>query len=621
MQKLSLIGGSYSARSVIANAQRCLNLFPEANRKDSTVPVTHYQRPGLVPLATGVRAIGTLTWSVNPSNGETITLNGVVWTFVSGTATGNQTHIAGTLAATLLQLVSDLNASVVTGLVVATYVFTSGSVITIWYDTVGVGGNSYTLAASVATPSAATLLTGIDFAVSPALGRCLYRTSDGAGYCVAGDKMYYIDSGFNLILLGTLTAIGGTSPCSMVDNGVTLVMVDGTPAVAGVGGGYTVTLATHSGFAVMNDAAWTGATRVDYIDTFIVWNQIGTRNFGSTLSNQVLPLDATYVAGKVGWPDPLQSIIVNKRQIILPGSLKSEIWYDAGNNLFPFAELQGSYIEHGTVAPYSIAAADENVYMLSGDLQGQGYVLRHRGTETKRISNYALEYQIRKIYQAGGSIADAVGYTYQVDGHLFYVLNFPSGNQTWVWDESVSDPDLGWSQRGWTNASGDFNRDRGLMGAWMYGKNVVIDWQYGFIYEQSMTTYTDTVAGQEYPIVYLRTFPHLMTGTDPSTGQVILGEGKMIQHDRFQMDVTVGTGVAGPTGGAPPVFMLRWSDDRGQSWGNPIQLVAGEKGKFSTRPDARGLGSAMDRVYEISWSFIGEVALNGAWVEGRVLNN
>src|ERR1700749_2351275 len=48
--RLPLIGGSYSPRSIIANAQRCINYYPERNTKDSPVPVTHYQRPGLRPL-------------------------------------------------------------------------------------------------------------------------------------------------------------------------------------------------------------------------------------------------------------------------------------------------------------------------------------------------------------------------------------------------------------------------------------------------------------------------------------------------------------------------------------------------------------------------------------------
>jgi hypothetical protein len=50
MARLALVGGSYQARSIIANAQRCINLFPEKNAGAAPVPLTHYQRPGLRPL-------------------------------------------------------------------------------------------------------------------------------------------------------------------------------------------------------------------------------------------------------------------------------------------------------------------------------------------------------------------------------------------------------------------------------------------------------------------------------------------------------------------------------------------------------------------------------------------
>lgn len=48
MAKIPLTSGAYQSRSIIANAQRCLNLFPEANPQETSppVPVTHYPRPG-----------------------------------------------------------------------------------------------------------------------------------------------------------------------------------------------------------------------------------------------------------------------------------------------------------------------------------------------------------------------------------------------------------------------------------------------------------------------------------------------------------------------------------------------------------------------------------------------
>ena len=56
MPQLALVQGAYEARSVIANAQRCINLYPEMNTKDAEVPYTHYCTPGLVTLAQGLFA-------------------------------------------------------------------------------------------------------------------------------------------------------------------------------------------------------------------------------------------------------------------------------------------------------------------------------------------------------------------------------------------------------------------------------------------------------------------------------------------------------------------------------------------------------------------------------------
>ena len=52
MPRVPLVSGAYQARSLIAGAQRCVNLYPEHNPDDSQapVPVTHYLTPGLTLL-------------------------------------------------------------------------------------------------------------------------------------------------------------------------------------------------------------------------------------------------------------------------------------------------------------------------------------------------------------------------------------------------------------------------------------------------------------------------------------------------------------------------------------------------------------------------------------------
>lgn len=498
MQRLPLIGGSYVARSVIASATRCINLYPEANPKDALVPMTHYQRPGLVPLC-------------KPT--------------------------------------------------------------------------------------------------TPAIGRGVWQASNGVGYAVIGTSLYLVESNFSYTKLGDLTP-NRTNPCSLIDNGITAMVVDGGPK------GFEVDLATRTFQAIVDPTGiFQGADRVDYIDGFILWNLPNSRDFGSTLFG-VVKFDGTYSAGKTDYPDLLQTLIVNRHEIILLGSLKSEIWYNAGNATFPFAELPGAYIEHGIVAKYSVAAADISTFWLGRDLQGDGIVFRQRGYQTTRISNHALELAIRQMKNTVG-ISDAIGYTYQVDGHVFYVLTFPAGDQTWVFDEAIADPMLAWHQQAWTStADGLLHRHRGMMAAVLYGKNVCIDWENGTLYEMSLDAYVDTVNDIACPLTCIRTFPHI--GTAREGRQAAEVNGRRVMFNRFWADIEVGT-VPVDVDGNPAQVSLRWSDDRGKSWGNDVLQSAGELGQFLTQPQWPGLGIARDRLFEIAHSIAGPAALNGAWVDAEIL--
>ena len=105
---------------------------------------------------------GDITFTANPSASHTITINGVVWTFVASGATGTQTNIGANLNATLTQLATDLNASVNASITPATYSNGAGTKLNIVHDTLGAAGNSFTLASGNANAvvSGATLSGG-----------------------------------------------------------------------------------------------------------------------------------------------------------------------------------------------------------------------------------------------------------------------------------------------------------------------------------------------------------------------------------------------------------------------------------------------------------------------------
>jgi hypothetical protein len=398
----------------------------------------------------------------------------------------------------------------------------------------------------------------------------------------------------------------------MIDNGTTLLLVDGSQF------GYTVNLADNT-FAIFTDpsGSFNGANKVDYIDTFVLWNMPGTIFFGSTLSNS-LTIDPLYLAGKTNYPDKLQTLCVNRHILLLFGSLKTELWYDAGLPTFPFAELPGAYFEHGCEAIYSVASQDIDTYWLGQDFQGHGMVYRARGYECRRVSNHALEYQLRQMRAAGGKFSDAIGYIHQMDGHIFYVLSFPSGDQTWVFDVSTEQ----WSQRCWTDTDGNLHRDRSNCGTFLYGTNVVGDWENGTLYALDGNVYTDTVAGTVYPVTCVRTFPHIGQGETnlggPGLVRPIETDGKRVKFNQFLLDMECGA-VPLDAQGLPARVYLRWSDDRGRTFGNSMLQAAGAPGQYLTEPQWRGLGIARDRIFEIEHSIAGPAALNGAWIDAEVL--
>jgi len=112
-----------------------------------------------VATLASVSATGSIVFVSNPSNGDTITMNGSAFTFRTLPTLTTEIQIGASLSATLGNAVTVLNASTDANVNVATY---SNDALTLFivYDTPGTGGNAYTLAAGVATPSGANLTGG-----------------------------------------------------------------------------------------------------------------------------------------------------------------------------------------------------------------------------------------------------------------------------------------------------------------------------------------------------------------------------------------------------------------------------------------------------------------------------
>jgi hypothetical protein len=208
----------------------------------------------------------------------------------------------------------------------------------------------------------------------------------------------------------------------------------------------------------------------------------------------------------------------------------------------------------------------------------------------QRISTYAIEQE----FSSYPTLSDAVGFSYLQQGHAFYVLTFPTANKTWSFDVSTGL----WHQRGYLLPDGTVSRHRMNCYSFNNGQNLVGDWQTGQVFALDVNNYTDN--GQ--PILRIRSFPHI-SGKD----------GNRVLFRQFIADMEVGRGLPGDT--ADPEVRLRWSDDRGASWGNYVFGSIGKVGQFLTSIQYQRLGYARDRVFELSWSAPVKTALNGAYVD------
>lgn len=480
--KIPLTGGMYQARSIIASAQRCVNLYPEKNAPEATFPITHQLTPGLTQLIEGPGAL---------------------------------TH------------------------------------------------------------------------------RCAYTASNGQLYEIIGDTLYTTSSSWIRTVVGTITA--GTTPVSMSDNGIAILIVDGSTD------GWCVDLATNAFSPVLGQlGAFYGATRVDFVDTFFLLNRPGTNQWYISLSNVTFanltgtvspdataaafdPLD---IAAKNGNPDPIQAVIAMHREPWLIGTETTEVWYNSGGAPFSFSELPGVFVEHGSTAVYSICKQDLTIYWLSQDRQGTRQVLTGNQYVAKRISTHSIE----QVFAGYSTVSDAIGFTYQQLGHTFYVLTFPSANATWVYDVAE---DL-WHERMWLDSDGMENRIRPNTCAAAYGVIVVGDWQTGALYQWDLNNYTDNSA----PITRVRSWPDIQI------------EDRRVEHTRLIMDMAVGQ----ITTSDNPLVSLRYSDDYGATWGNPRTYSLGLQGQYNKSVLFTQLGQSRNRVYEVFWDANTETALNSGYV-------
>lgn len=434
------------------------------------------------------------------------------------------------------------------------------------------------------------------------IGRGLYQDSAGNLYCVIGVTVYYVDPNFTMMAIGTIAA--GTSITSMADNGVTIILVDGTTA------GYQIDVQSKA-FLAISDPAFYGGDHVDYLRTVFAINRPGTRQFYISGSEAATwdPLD---FGAKTSSADPLYTCAALNDQLWLLGTRRGEVWYFSGDALFPFQQMPGVIIEHGCAAKYSVAQTDKFLFWLTQDKDGKPWIARG-GTDysVERVSTSAIEADIQGYVKW----SDCVAYAYQQFGHVFVDFVFPSADKTWSLDLSTGE----WAEYVSIDVNGNEHRMKGFLSAYAYNTNVMLDWKTGDLYALDPNYFAD---GTD-PVKCVRGFPHVGNGGSRVSypGLIAYMNVGQVEGRMSDMNVLTRPWSNGFSNGFGPFYSqdipqvsCRFSNDGGYTFGNRRQRSLGATGQYKVVPKWANFGEARDGIFELEWAVPCATALNGGYL-------
>lgn len=237
--------------------------------------------------------------------------------------------------------------------------------------------------------------------------------------------------------------------------------------------------------------------------------------------------------------DSLSQVYVYEKKIIMAGPNSIEFFYDdpQGGNPPIFAIEQASTSQIGVASSYSMAETPSFLYLLGSD----NVVYRLSNFDLQSVTPSSIAKEIRET-----DTTDAYGFTCQIDGQWFYVLQMPKGNVTLAYSEATNT---------WTRLSTGNELDRHMVSGYVYayGKHLIQNNELVEIFEWDFDAYSS----DGNPIV--RQFQ-----TAPINGLSLGAPGKRMVMNRCRFIMESGVGNADDP---EPNMMVRPSIDGGRTFG------------------------------------------------------
>lgn len=424
---------------------------------------------------------------------------------------------------------------------------------------------------------------------NPVRGEWQVQTTNSSqrAFAVAGSTLFELFSDGTFLNRGAVANDG--KPVSFASNNIQVMIASG-------GQGYCFTLATNVLTGPIATIA--GVVQVKFVDGFFAALIGNSARFYISAALDGTTWDPAQTAIVSVFADNVVSMDVLGRLLCFFGKKKSVCYYNSGASPFPFEVVGGGFTAQGSAATFGIVPADNTLFGIWGEENGQAIAFRLNGNTFQRISTHPIEL----AWSGYSTISDAVGYTIQLSGHTIIVWYFPSaasGNgRTWGYDVATGvwfemaffQNDVQKAHRSWCHI-------------FAFGKHLVGDPLSGNIYQMDFPT-SDGAGGW----LFADDFGNNRRWVRRAPYVGVAGVFNYFTSLEFLMDVGLGPNIPlldGAGKARDPQAILRISKDGGHNWFEWGQLNLGQIGKFGTRVIARRLGKVWGStgiIFELSGS-------------------
>ena len=270
----------------------------------------------------------------------------------------------------------------------------------------------------------------IDEAESTSEVRALFTVKE-FGYAVIGDKFYRFDQDLDYIELGTL--VTSTGFVDWDNNLEEILLVDGAAGYLWDGSLFT----NPSGFPA-------DPISVTYLDGyFIVGQGSSSKFFRNENEEDGSSWQATDFAQITTDATDVAAVAQIKRRLFIFGETVTESWFAVGGTGFLFQRDNNIALEYGCLTVGSLVQIKEFIGQPNVNSSEAGFlvwlglssgggpaILMTDGGTITPISSTEVELAL----QSFGDISDARAFSYKLNGHVFYVISFPTADRTFVYD-------------------------------------------------------------------------------------------------------------------------------------------------------------------------------------------